>query len=398
MMILPTYSAAKVQDGVCKIDRKFHTGICLYAKQLPFEILVLAPELQPTNRQMDLVSIPLDELPYRVETIKCDKSYRLDTIEKSRVEVLVSQSSLVYGIGFETQRIAYKLGKPFIPILEYTVQTQIQMARQPMSSPFSRSIRASKIVWRFLREVGNLRRAKSIHCNGYPVFEQTKRFHGNCLLYIDSRMYENMVISAKALDKRLDTLGSRRPRLIYSGRYEAVKGALDVVEVGLELKRLGIRFELDLYGKGGQASAMLERVRSGDAGEYIRIHDAVPFPKLVEISRASDVFICCHIQDDPSCSYLEAFGSGLAMAGYDNRMWRALSRDAKTGAVTPMSNPAECARSIATLLADPERVKRYSRSARKFALEHCFEREFKKRIDALNTFMCDAMPEQPSIT
>ena len=196
-------------------------------------------------------------------------------------------------------------------------------------------------------------------------------------------MYENMVISTEALNERLSSLPTRRPRLIYSGRYEPMKGALDVVEVGLELLRIGVDFDLDLYGKGDQAQLMRDRVCEAAAGEKIRVHDAVPYPQLLEISRASDVFICCHVQDDPSCSYIEAFGAGLVVAGYDNRMWRSLSREAESGIVTPLGNPAECAQAIAALLADKDQFERFSRRAREFALAHCFEKEFSKRIEAI---------------
>ena len=43
---------------------------------------------------------------------------------------------------------------------------------------------------------------------------------------------------------------NRPPRLIYAGRYHSMKGTLDVIKVGIELDRLGVDFQLDLYGKG----------------------------------------------------------------------------------------------------------------------------------------------------
>lgn len=383
MILLPTFSAANIENDVCEIDRKFHTGVCLYAQHLPGEIVVLAPQLRSSDRTMDFISVQLSDLPYRVELVKCDGNYRLDSSEISRVQKLASGSSMVYGIGFDTERFAYKAKVPVIPILEYTLRTQIHVALSGVSGITRRLVRSLKTVLRTFREIYRLRWAREIHCNGYPIFEQTRRIYPSCLMYLDSRMYENMVIEEHVLLERMHTFGTRPVRLIYSGRFDEIKGALDVVEVGLELKAMGLDFTLDLYGEGQQLSAMHANIQDRAADAYIRIHKPVPYPELVEISKQCDVFVCCHVQEDPSCTYLEALGSGLTVVGYGNRMWSAMSKKAKTGIVTPINNPKRLALSIAQLIKRPEKVREHSIRSRAFALEHCFEREFSKRMKAL---------------
>jgi len=319
-----------------------------------------------------------------VETLRCDGNFQLDPSDRGRVEALVRDCAFVYGMGFDTSHFARRFGKPYLPIVEYNLATQIQVARLPVKGTLRQTIRTIKTVWRFLGEIQDLRRGHSVHCNGYPIFEQTRHFNSDCLLYLDSRISEDMVIGLGSLEQRLSDLEAGRPaRLLYSGRFEAMKGARDVVEVGLVLRELGTDFELDLYGQGEEAELMRTRVREAKAEDQIRIHDAIPYPELVERSRESDLFVCCHVQDDPSCSYLEAFGSGLPIVGYANRMWSALQKATNVGASTPMKRVEACAKGIAECLADSKQMREDSLRARSFALEHSFEREFAKRIDAI---------------
>ncbi len=384
MIIHPSFSPSRIRDGVLRIDRKFHDGMGVYARELDTDIVVVTPELEDDATLMDAVEVRVDDLAYRVEVVRADGNHRPDPVDAERVTQLVDDCALLYGTGFGTEDRALATGKPFIPVVEYNLRTQIEVVRLPVSGRVRRAVRTAKAVVRFAGEVRRLRRAHSIHCNGYPIYEQSRRIHDRCLLYLDSRMAADMVVPEVRFEARLESLAKgRAPRLVYSGRYEPMKGALDVVETGLLLRKQGLEFELDLYGKGSQADAMRERVASEGAEDAIRVNDAIPYPELVERSHESDVFVCCHVQDDPSCTYLEASGSGLAITGYDNRMWRHFAEHAENGLVMPTGRPSALASALAGLLRSPASIETFARRSRAFALEHCFEREFAKRIDAL---------------
>lgn len=388
MMILPTYSPCILEDDVLWVDRKFHIGVCLYAEQLSTKIIVIAPALDDRNKMMDLVEIPVKTLPYLVETVRCDGSYRLEAGESERIRKLVERSTLVYGMGLETHVYAKYFGIPYVPIVECNLPTQIELARLPVAGALRRAVRAGKAVLDFVGEIRDLRAAHSVHCNGYPIYNQTRRLRDDCLLYLDSRMADNMIIDATRLESRLGEFATgRRARLLYSGRYEALKGAIDVVEVGLELKKRKVDFELDLFGKGIQVEEMRRRVDALGAGDSIRVNDAIPYPQLVERSHSSDLFVCCHVQDDPSCTYLEASGSGLPIAGYGNRMWKPFALAAGNGVVTKIGRPRELAEEIERLLSDRPKLFDLSRKSREFALKHTFEKEFEKRMEAVQKIL-----------
>jgi glycosyltransferase involved in cell wall biosynthesis len=195
-------------------------------------------------------------------------------------------------------------------------------------------------------------------------------------------MSGDMVIDADELDGRLRARPGRSLRLLYSGRYEKIKGADDVVRVAATCLRRGIDIELHCYGQGSLRESM--KLLAGDYPDHIHVHDALPFATLVEKSKSFDAFVCCHIQNDPSCTYLEAFGCGLPVIGYANRMWKKLCDVSKAGMVSRMHDIASLANNIAYISHEFEFLAACSHRARAFALGHTFELEFAKRTSSLN--------------
>jgi hypothetical protein len=119
-------------------------------------------------------------------------------------------------------------------------------------------------------------------------------------------------------------------------------------------------------------------------GSSIKVHDAIPYPELAKISRTFDAFVCCHIQSDPSCTYLESLGAGLPIVGYENKMWRGVLNASGAGYASPMHLPERVADGIAAL-SRPAQFRSLSEKALAFAKGHTFEREYQKRIDAINS-------------
>jgi len=229
-----------------------------------------------------------------------------------------------------------------------------------------------------------MRSAHSLHCNGYPIYDATRRYNANSLLYLDSRMSADMIIPQQELDARLATRVGHPLRLLFSGRYERMKGADDAVRVAVECLRRGLDVEMHFYGQGSLRGEMELIAATAQRPGRIFIHDAVPYTELVTISRSFDLFVCCHIQSDPSCTYLESFGAGLPIVGYANRMWRRLRETSGAGLASPMGSPAKVVDDVEKVLLNSEVLSTMSKKALAFAQQHCFELEFRKRTDALN--------------
>jgi colanic acid/amylovoran biosynthesis glycosyltransferase len=391
MIVMIHSNRARLENGSFHVDRKFHTGMQEYVARMGMPLLTVHPEPAPGQEAqvMDLVAVPQAELGYRVMTLKCSAPNRPLPSELTRLGSEIAGSSLVYAGPFAAAAVTGLCAKhdvPYVAVVEYNLKTTVVFATAGVKGLVARVPRATRAANFYVREViPFIRRAETVHCNGYPIYEESRWLNRKRLLYLDSRMRGSMVIDEAALEQRLADRRKRIPRLIFSGRFEAAKGALDVVKVASEPALRDIPFELVIYGQGSQREAMERLVAERGLSPKVKVHAPVPFPRLVELSRECDLFVCCHVQDDPSCTYLEAMGCGLPVAGYANAMWRSMQAQSQAGVVTRLGAPDVLAQALRALLTDAARLDDLSRRARSFAVAHTFEREFSARIASMES-------------
>jgi colanic acid/amylovoran biosynthesis glycosyltransferase len=381
---------ARVEGGRFFVDRKFHTGMRKYVEQLSMPVLSVHRHLPAKDDAtvMDLVELPEDQLGYSVLTFQGDRAGRPLAEDMQRLRARAASSRLVYG-DLPGRRLAAELRIPYVAIVEYNLQTTMTFASEGTTGTWRRRWRSAKAARTYFTcDAPAMRAAALLHCNGYPIYEESSWLNGRRLLYLDSRMARALIIPEAELFARLAARSQRLPRLLFSGRFEPAKGALDVVKVAAECARRGAQFEMHLYGKGSQREAMDRAVVEHGLQGRVTIHDPVPFTELVQIARSSDLFVCCHVQDDPSCTYLESLGCGLPVVGYDNAMWRGLAEHSRAGIVTPLRSPSALAEKLTDLLTNHAQLNTLSDRARTFALEHCFENEFTRRTSSLEA-LCE---------
>lgn len=276
----------------------------------------------------------------------------------------------------------------FVMSLEYTLKTRKQILDFE-DIGFLR--RFKRKIWMNRAETRRrmcLRAAAGVQFNGYPALDTYGAHVKNPMMYLDNRMTLAMMATDAEMEARAAYLTSGAPlRLIHSGRLERMKGAQDLLPVMRELRKLGVDATLDIYGAGsleGEISAGLSEFNG-----TVRLHGPVDFEtQLVPISRTqADAFLSCHRQSDPSCTYVEAMGCGLAIAGYDNAMWSRLSAEAESGALAPMGNVKALAQRVARW--DKNRAELIDSAARglDFANAHHFDAEFGKRMDHLKSLL-----------
>ncbi|MFU8883636.1 MAG: glycosyltransferase [Rhodobacterales bacterium] len=272
---------------------------------------------------------------------------------------------------------------PFVVTIEYTLATRLRILwlenwRNPL-----RLLRSA--IWTLNQERAvrsALRAADGVQFNGYPAHDAYASMNANTLLYLDNRMTPDLFATSAEMQARAEHARQGEPlRLIYSGRLEHLKGSQDLPRLMQELRNKGVQATLDIYGAG----SLLDQLRASFAPfkDMIRIHAPVDFAsELVPINRQqADIFVSCHRQEDPSCSYLEAMGCGLAVAGYANQMWNRLQHSSGGGGVAPIGNIAALAEVIAGWDKDRDALIAASEAGLDFARKHSFNQEFKKRMD-----------------
>jgi colanic acid/amylovoran biosynthesis glycosyltransferase len=180
-----------------------------------------------------------------------------------------------------------------------------------------------------------------------------------------------------------------RPHLLFSGRLHAIKGAHHLVPMALALQQAGVDFELSIAGDGPLRSDIEAQIHARGLQARVRCLGVLPFETgLMPLLRQDiDLFVCPHLQGDPSCTYIETLSGGVPIAGYDNEAWRGLWQRCKAGTISARNTPAGLARTVAALVHDTAALQALAQRAREFASHHLFEHEFATRVAHLRQTM-----------
>jgi len=143
-----------------------------------------------------------------------------------------------------------------------------------------------------------------------------------------------------------------------------------------------VNFELNIYGTGSLEGQIASDIIVYNLQSHVFLHTPVDFEsKLVPISiKESDVFLSCHRQSDPSCTYIESMACGLAIFGYKNRMFSELLDKSKAGRAVPLGDVNALAEKIIKVNQDRNDIFQKCEMALEFSNPRCFEIEFERRI------------------
>src|SRR5690606_20352580 len=148
--------------------------------------------------------------------------------------------------------------------------------------------------------------AAGVQCNGTPTFEAYRHRNESAMLFFDSRVRKDMIVSEEELRRGLARLLTGGPlRLAFPGRLTSMEGAPHLPMVATELKKRGVNFTLDICG-GGVLEAELQReIADRQLQDCVQLRGVLDFEReLVPfVSESVDLFVCCHPQGDPSCTY-----------------------------------------------------------------------------------------------
>lgn len=329
---------------------------------------------------LDHVEVDPRELPFAVDI--CDfLDHRAVTTRLRKVGLVLagldSRLEHVY-------RLCQTAGVPIVHVAETTLRTRRQIVRAEARNPLRRAVRWWREARReaFFQEV--VKYSAGVQCNGTPTYKAYRSLNRSPLLFFDTRVSAAMVASSAVLSSRFAGLRSGGPlRLGFSGRLVAIKGVDHLPKVAAELKRRGLRFTLDIFGGGDMAHQIEAEVRNLALADSVRMRGVADFNReLVPfMTRNIDLFVCCHRQGDPSCTYLETLACGVPIVGYDNEAFSGLVAYSGLGWTTPMNKPLALAGKIASLDGARSLLVDAAKEAREFALGNTFEQTMDRRIE-----------------
>lgn len=384
LLILAPAPVIETPEGVL-LDIKFYEGMKRHCNLWPGPVTCLL-RTGATHIEYN-VRRAREELGFELRTVGSEDEIGLDDISEQDLVMCSADdhtnlhiSSLAKGTGIKT-----------VYVIEYTLETRLQIAwLEPDTSMFKR---LKSIAWNLLQErrrISALRACDALQSNGAPGFLAYQDKVPGGLTYFDNRMTPDLFCSDAQMQARRERLRRGEAlRLVFSGRLEPMKGAQDLVPIVARLRDLGIKVTLDIFGAGRLRDSIRDEISTRGLTECITLHDPVDFSsELVpwQITNA-DVYLCCHKQSDPSCTYLESMGCGLAIAGYDNKMWADLAPRSGAGWTVKMNDISAMAQRLAELDQDRETVVQACADALKFAQTHDFETEFARRMVHLQSLV-----------
>jgi colanic acid/amylovoran biosynthesis glycosyltransferase len=373
------------RDGTFVLTRKFLDGVMEYVNLWPGEISIWIQRELHLDNNLDHVEVHPKDLPFRLNWLQ---SKGIERFYPAFDEAGIILAALVPK-HVDLAQLCVERNIPLIYITEYSVLTRRQIVRAETRNPLLRWRRerwAVNTEKKYCRAVGL---AAGIQCNGLPTFSAYSGLNQHALLYFDTRVRSRQLVKDDVLDQRLLNMRNGRPlRLGFSGRLISIKGVDHLPIVANELLRLGVPFTMDICGGGELEPTLRKNIRHFGLENHVRMLGILDFENglLPFVSSSLDLFVCCHRQGDPSCTYLETFSCGVPIVGYANEAFSDLAVVSDVGGAkwaTPMDDPVYLARIIADLNNKREEIEIASRKALAFASLNTFEVTMSKRVQHL---------------
>lgn len=380
LLVCPPLNIQILADGRAVFEAKFFDGMLAYARHWDGPMSVYAPASTVQQPAFNTVVLPKNELPFRLETGEFS-ALTADRLRDLKPDIVLAC------VHYQQNHIAgacRQAGVACVYYSEYTLTTRRQIVHATTPNPLRR---LRKYWWEYQQEqklTAALRISAGVQCNGTPTFDVYKKINPHTLLYFDTRTSQEMLATDGDIQHRLGD--STRPlRLIFSGRLTSMKGVQHLVPIALALRKKGIPFQLTICGDDDLKPAVEAAIQKNHLDDVVHLPGVLEFKsQLVPLVKtAADLFVCCHPQGDPSCTYLETMACGVPIAGYANEAFQGLHDLSRAGWCTPLGNPDRLASILAEIHHDRAALLQMSQKSLAFARQHTLEITMQARMDHL---------------
>jgi glycosyltransferase involved in cell wall biosynthesis len=379
LLVAPMLRVPMREGGKIVLTEKFIEGMSFYCRRWPGKVAVAAQIATSPDTNLDHVECDPASLPFAVHIVQ------FTNLQQCRP--LLAEAGLVLGSLDPSQAawapLCRELSTPLVYISEYSQRTRRQIIDATTPNPVRRWVRYRKVCRAEQICRAAIPLAAGLQCNGTPTFNDYRRLNPHSILYFDTRCTESMLATDEQLAQRTGELLTGGPlRLAFSGRLIPMKGADLLVPLAIDLLRRGVVFTLTICGDGPLRESMQRQIEAAGLEGHVWFRGVLDFEsQLVPlVRREADLFINCHPQGDPSCTYLETMTCGTPIVGFDNEAFAGLCAASGVGWPTPSGDVARLAERIAELDRARPQIAAAAAKSRDFAAQHTFERTFEARV------------------
>jgi colanic acid/amylovoran biosynthesis glycosyltransferase len=362
------------------LPRKFLDGFRAFAERWDGELVLMLPRARRRDDNLDYVFAARRALGFTVRALPDDMSTLREGIQSAALVYALLMTQYV-----PIAALCQRINVPVVCDADVSPEIREAIVCAQTRNPF---LRWRRLLWLRqqeprLREM--LGTAAGAQFLGTPAYDAYAALNRAPLLYFDTRVRCDMLANAEQLRTRLARLRSGAAlRLIFSGRWIAIKGVQDLPRVALDLREMGVPFEMDIFGGGALDKPLRDAIARAQLAN-VRVRGELPFPDLMQFAaNECDLFICCHRQGDPSGTFVEMMSVGVPIAGYDQSGLRGLVKLSHAGIVTPPDNPRALAEQIAAMHHDREQLRDLTRAAVAFTRDKSFEAMMARRVAHLD--------------
>jgi colanic acid/amylovoran biosynthesis glycosyltransferase len=380
LTIIPSVPVWK-QGETLRFDRKFYDGLLLYTRLWPGPVTCVMSQSSSPLPDFGVIEATSDKMPFTCIVLKENEIVGKDHIKNTSIVLASADAHDQLHVAALCRSNDVKC----VYVIEYIPETRFQIADLEARNPLERMR-----LHHFLRMNERKRRkafelCDGLQSNGTPAYDEY-RDAPNRLLYFDTRVAKEQIVTDEELEKRLATLGEQRPlRLAFSGRLVQMKGADHLVKLALKLRQQELDFRFTIYGAGEQEKEMKRFIADNGLERKVSMPGAVDFHRelLPAMKSGVDLFVALHRQSDPSCTYLETLSCGVPIAGYRNRAFAGILELADTGWGADPDDLDAVASIIRRLDQARGEIAGKARNSARFGRLHDFETTFQNRIDHL---------------
>jgi glycosyltransferase involved in cell wall biosynthesis len=382
LVLINTYQVKLISQNKIQMVRKFLDEMVKFSHLWSGKMRVIVEDDPNKSEVIETVTVNQSELPFALEIISTDHlSPATFTRDKSIVYITMGHKHT------NISKYCQIANVPSVYISEATANTRKKIKALDTKNPL---LRLRRNLWEDnleKKQIQAIKIANGIHANGTDTYETYSQINNNSLLYFDNRTPQGLFATNESVELRTKYLCDRNQplRLCFSGRLVKIKGVEHLIDIAEELQKLLVPFQMFICGDGELKERMQSQIAKKGLQNCVQMMGNLNFhSQLIPlITNNIDLFVCCHRQGDPSCTYLETMSCGVPIIGYANEAFAGIVKNSQTGWLIDMDQPKLLAQKIAELNHHRQVIKEMSFKALSFAQENSFEKTYEKRVNHL---------------